>query len=357
MRKLVIIQTVVPDYRKGFFKKLEDTLGAHFKLYAGTYYFEKSVKSDHTISHTPLRNIYLFKSKFLFQRGVLKFVKSDELLVLELNPRILSNWLLLLVRALLNKKTVLWGHAWPRKGRFAKSDAVRHLMRTLASSIVVYTKKQQRELKTKMPNKTIYAAPNALLTKSQMVAVTNDPYHLMYVGRLTKAKKIMFLVEAFKETLEQLPEHVQLLIVGDGEEKEPLRSYITNQKIGHRVQLLGHIHHYDTLQELYASTLFSVSPGYVGLSITQSLGFGVPMIVSRNENHSPEIEAVVEEENAIFFETDGIDSFRESILNIYKNRDSWISKRNVISSRCAENYSVEAMAQVFIDITLKDNII
>ena len=49
MKNLVIIQTVVPDYRKGFFNAIENALDQHFELYGGDFYFEKSVKSDCTI--------------------------------------------------------------------------------------------------------------------------------------------------------------------------------------------------------------------------------------------------------------------------------------------------------------------
>ena len=78
MKNLVIIQTVVPDYRKGFFNAIENALDQHFELYGGDFYFEKSVKSDCKI---PKKNIFL---KFTF--GILCFMfslkkKLDNLLI------------------------------------------------------------------------------------------------------------------------------------------------------------------------------------------------------------------------------------------------------------------------------------
>ena len=346
-KKLIIIQTAVPDYRKGFFKALRDNLGDNFELYSGSHYFEKSIQSDETIPHKKTKNSYLFNARFLIQFEVIKLLTSNNLLVLELNPRIISNWILLIGRKIVGKQTILWGHAWPRQGKNASTDSLRQLMRKLASSIVVYTDKQRVELQERMPHKTILAAPNALLNKSQMGATTGNPKHLIYVGRLTESKKALFLAKAFSNSLDYIPDDVQLLIIGDGEEKAVLESFVKENSLSHRIQLLGHISDEGRLRELYGTSYFSISPGYVGLSIIQSFGFGVPMIVSRDENHSPEIEAVLDGENAIFFETDSELSFRESVVKVYANTDEWLSKRDKLATSCAENYSVEAMAQVF----------
>ena len=74
------------------------------------------------------------------------------------------------------------------------------------------------------------------------------------------------------------------------------------------------------------------------------------MLISRTENHSPEIEAATEGENALFFETDKEVSFRESLLAIHKSNEDWMIKRESIVAFCKEEYSVEAMAGVFINL-------
>ena len=352
--KLTILQTVLPDYRGRFFEHIRDTLGSRFELYGGSYYFESSVKTDNTIIHHSVTNVYLLGGKFLWQRGIKHLVQEEGLLVLEMNPRIISNWYLLLRRKWSKKETVLWGHAWPRNGKDSKSDLLRQQMRKLVNSIVVYTKQQQQELQFKMSKKLIYAAPNALISKNEMVPVSENPRNLIYVGRLTKAKKVLFLVKAFSAIVEYLPEDVQLLVVGEGEEKEEISSYIKEQRLESRVQLLGHIYDQHVLKGLYANSIMSVSPGYVGLSITQSFGFGVPMLISKGEPHSPEIEAAIDGENALFYDSDDIDSFRESVLSIFSSRDEWIKSRSSISKFCVERYTVEVMAQVFINLVAKD---
>lgn len=352
---LIILQTVLPDYRKGFFGEVKKKLGSKFELYAGSSYFNESIKTDKSIEHYTIKNKYLLGRKLLWQKGISKLIKKNEILVLELNPRIISNWWLLVRRKFTGKETVLWGHAWPRKGPKSATDIVRNMMRKLSSSIIVYTNQQQMELKNKMPNKHIVAAPNALFSKAQMsFDINNDPSDILYVGRLVKEKKPLFLAKAFAKTLDNLPAEVNLNIVGDGEEKETIIKYIKNNSLSNRIKLLGHINDYSKLQKLYKHSICSVSPGYVGLSITQSFGFGVPMLISKNENHSPEIEAAVEGLNSVFFDTDDILSFRESLIEMFNNNIEWINKRAAICEYCKQNYSIEAMANVFCKLVSND---
>jgi glycosyltransferase involved in cell wall biosynthesis len=297
MSKLVILQTVVPDYRKRVFEGVYQKLGQDFILYAGDRYFEGSVQTDYSVKNlTLIKNHYLFNNKVLFQTGMWKEVLSTACVIQELNPRILSNWLILLIRIILNKKVILWGHAWPRSGKDSKSDMIRNLMRRMADEIIVYTESQAEELRHKMVGKTIMAAPNSLYSKSEMrplILEDGEVNNFIYVGRLTALKKVDFLVRSFITSIPQLPENCSLLIVGDGELKQELVDLVYENDVSERVKLLGHIGDLENLRSLYASSIASISPGYVGLSITQSFGFGVPMIISKNENHSPEIEAAV----------------------------------------------------------------
>lgn len=348
-QRLTILQTAIPDYRGGFFGVIREQLGERFSLYGGSEYFESSVKTDQKIGHIPIVNNYFLGRRFLWQKGVTHLIHEKGLVVLEMNPRILSNWFLLLSRKRKKLPTVLWGHAWPRSGQDSKTDKLRHQMRKLADSIIVYTKQQAVELKQKMPAKEITAAPNALFfEKDMMPAFDENASNIIYVGRLTETKKPLFLVKAFAASINAFSQNTELLIVGDGEEREKLENYVSSKNLSRRVKILGHISDFQKLKELYASSFMSVSPGYIGLSVTQSFAFGVPMLISKDEPHSPEIEMVVEHENALFYKTDDIESFKEKAFDIFESKEFWLNKRAEISTHCRENYTVELMAEVFI---------
>ena len=108
MKTLILLQTAAPDYRKKVFQSIRENLGENFTLYSGSTSFEKSIKTDETINFLkPVKNHYFFIRKVLFQTGMWQDCLQCDVLILELNPRIISNWLLLIFRKTLLKKSVL----------------------------------------------------------------------------------------------------------------------------------------------------------------------------------------------------------------------------------------------------------
>ena len=362
MSKLVILQTVVPDYRVGFFSFLKQKLGDSLAVFSGQRYFEPSVGSSQALNFLrKTKNHFFLGRRILFQSGMWNKALSADVLVMELNPRIVSNWILLLLRLPSSKRTVLWGHAWSRSGPDSKSEILRGAMRNLADEIIVYTDSERQGLERKMKDKRIHAAPNAIYAGSEMQPVMESSEAIskvICVGRMTKKKKPMLLLRSFLSALDRLPPDAGLIFVGEGEQRNDLERYFKKRASGasasdtrpERVRFLGHISDYGDLKGLYASSLVSVSPGYAGLSLIQSLGFGVPVLVSNNEKHSPEIEAVEEGLNAVFFDTDDSRDLSSKIVDIFENKALWIRKREEISDRCRSSYSLESMAQPFLNL-------
>ncbi len=352
MKKLIMIHTVTPDYRAVFFNNIYDSLQARFELYSGDFYFEPTVVSDEKIKRERIKNVFLFNRKLLFQKGIWHLIFRNDVVILELNPRIISNWIFIFVRCFLNKETYTWGHAWGRKGINNNTDFLRNFMRNLSDGVIVYTNRQKSELQQKMPQKKVFSAPNSLFSRSKMILSkdNNVRKNIISVGRLIPRKKIVFLVESFIKGIEKLPIDTNLIIVGDGDEKEEIEKIVNKHNVGHRIKLTGHISDYKELKELYSKAYFSVSSGYVGLSVTQSFGFGVPMLISKDENHSPEIEAVIAGKNAVFFKTDCSEDFVSKTIQVFEESNYWNTERKNIIEFCKKKYSSEAMAKVFIDL-------
>ncbi|WP_405370092.1 glycosyltransferase family 4 protein [Nonlabens sp. Asnod2-A12] len=348
---MIIFQNLIPTYRVNFFEYLRSKPEDKITIFSGQDSFDQTVVADKNfIVNHELKNSYLFKRKLLIYRGIWYTLFKVEVLIFELNPRNITAWIFLIIRKFFNLKTVLWGHAWSRSGKNSKSEFLRHFMRTLATSIITYTESQAEELKGKMTKKDIKSSSNAIYFKHQMSTdISTDKKNIIYVGRLVVEKKIRFLYLTFKEILPELPDDVNLVIIGSGPEKEFLERDILKEKLHNRVALIEPLFTYDDLKKYYDNSLVSVSPGYVGLNIIQSFSFGVPMVFSRSESHSPEIEAAIENLNSISFETDSIKDFKECLLNIYLNKNYWINRREEILVECKNKYSIERMAQPFLD--------
>ena len=352
-KKYIILQTVAPDYRSKFYNFLSNHLGQKFSILAGSEYFQKTIKTDENIAgYVKIINFYLFNRAILFQYGMWRAAIGAQVLIVELNPRIISNWILLIFRKIIRKKTIVWGHLWSRKGKTSPTNILRKIMRLISDKTIVYTLSQMRELELAEPSISVDYAPNAIYQKdettSPLLRPESEINNLIYVGRLVPSKKPMLLLKAFHNSIMELAPEVKLYIIGEGPEKQKIQDYCKTHQLLDRVYTPGHLNDYNALSEFYSSSIFSISPGYVGLSITQSLWFGVPMLISKQENHSPEIELAKEEFNALYFDSDNERDLKEKIISIFNNRSKWYNRRDQISQNCTERYSIEAMAGAFI---------
>jgi glycosyltransferase involved in cell wall biosynthesis len=347
---VVVVQTVVPDYRERFIALLQETLGARLRLYAGDADFAVSIETSAAIERLRVRNRFLFGRRLLWQTGTVRVAVGADVAVLVLNPRILSAWAALLLRRLRGRRTLLWGHAWPRQGRASRSDAVRGLMRKLGDTLVVYTEAQARELRERMPEADVVAAPNALYLQAEIAPAVPSaaPRDFVCVGRLVPAKKADLLLAAFALAVEQLPTDVRLVFVGDGPLRGSLETRAATLRMGDRVVFEGHRGTIAELRPLYGDAIASVSPGYVGLSLIQSIGFGVPMLVARDEPHSPEIAAAIEGENVRYFASDSPSELASLLVSVAEERAAWLARREQISRWTRANYSVEVMVAAIV---------
>lgn len=351
MNKIVLTQTVVSDYRHEFLRGVSALLGDSFTLLAGDEYFYSSVKTKLPVDIAcgKLHNVYMVGRRFLFQVGGIRQALRARVAIFELNPRILSVWIVLLARYVLRRPTVLWGHAWPRNGRGTRSDILRGIMRRRASVVLVYTESQVIELMDHDPSLRVIAAPNALYRSQDMVAVRHGARRgFIYVGRLVADKRVSLLVRAMAKYVEKNGASTKLHIVGDGPEREALIRLVDELGVTASVVFYGHVGSLEVLREIYAHSLAAISPGYVGLSITQSLGFGVPMIIADKENHSPEIEAAYEGENCLFFRAGDDDDLSQKMKDMLTNHWYWVERSESISANCRTKYSAETMSSRFV---------
>jgi glycosyltransferase involved in cell wall biosynthesis len=347
---VVVVETALPDYRVRFFELLSQRLGSRLLVIAGPEHFAPGVRSVDAFPYVRAENRFLLGRRLLWQRGVLGAAVPADVAVLPINPRILTTWITLLARHMRGRRTVLWGHAWPRRGRESGSDRLRGIMRRLASNLVVYTEKEVRELRERTPTLDVVAAPNALYLERELdpEPYSRPPHDFVCVGRLTPAKKPGLLLEAFRLAAPDLPPDVQLAFVGDGELRNELEARANGSGLSERIRFLGHISDVRELAFVYSDAIAAVSPGYVGLSLTQTLGFGVPMLIARDEPHAPEIEAALEGINCVFFESDSPPALSAALVEIAREREEWLARRESIAELVRSRYTIEGMVASFL---------
>jgi glycosyltransferase involved in cell wall biosynthesis len=347
--KVVVLQTVSTDYRQALWRALAALTGGDVLILAGARYFDPTIATRHEVGSPLMKvhNRYLFGRRLLAQRVPLRLLLSAETVIAELNPRILTTWGVVAARRVLGRRTVLWGHACSRHGPLSTADQVRQVMRHLAHTVVVYTDREQAALARRMPTKDVVVAPNGLLPRADMMprAPSDSVRDFIYVGRLVAQKRPDLLVEAYLRARDRLPATARLLIVGSGPLRESLEQVVIAAGATERVRFFGHVSQLTELRAVYATALASVSPGYVGLSITQSLAFGVPMIIADREPHSPEIEAAEPNFNCVLFAAGSSASLADAIVALHRDAGRWLQRAPAISEAARARYAAETTAE------------
>lgn len=334
--RVLLVQTCMPDYRQQFVAEMERRVGRGLRILVGTDHFDGTSSSDvdgQSVSVAD-RNIFLLDRRLLWQRGVVRPGLGPAAVVIELNPRILSSLVLLALRRLLCRRTVVWGHAHSRGG----GGALRGLMRRVADAVVVYTETERREL----AGSSVFAAPNAVYPAASMRPLPEGT-DLVWIGRMVAAKKPELAVRGFAAAVDRLPRRSRLVMAGDGPQRPVVRQLVGQLGLGDRVRLPGHVSP-DRVENVFAGVAATVCTGYVGLNLIQSLGFGVPVLYAQNEPHSPEIEAATAA-NSISFASDDPAALADAMVAVF---DGQAPDRERIAAECRAAYSVEAMVDGFL---------
>jgi glycosyltransferase involved in cell wall biosynthesis len=137
---------------------------------------------------------------------------------------------------------------------------------------------------------------------------------ILFVGSFDYRKRNDILVKAFSQILADIPNDIKLCFVGDGIEKEKIELLVSELGILSRVEFLGRVNDPEKLSEIYQEAIFTVSYGQAGLSVLQSLGFGVPYITSLKAISGGEISNIQQGLNGYF--CDDFNSFKMYMVKL-----------------------------------------
>lgn len=339
----ILYTAVLPRYRQACMEVLAGELGSSFRAFAGQRHLDDTVRTDITDDlYSTVTNRGFFGRRVLLQTGHWRPVLAAQTAVLDLNPRSVTVWILLLLRRSLGRRTLLWGHLYPQRGAEYKTAGLRRLMRFLSSGTVLYGYDSKVPALRDSPQDPVWVAPNALYRACDLWAGEGaNAADVLYVGRLEAAKKVDRLLTAYASSgLAQ--QGTRLAIVGQGTQRTELVEQAGVLGISDMVDFIGSTYDTDRLRAIYSGAVCSVSPGYAGLSLTQSIGFGVPVLVSRREPHSPEIELAAT--GAVtFFDTDDNADFALQLRNMVRDRPS-ATTSEYWRAYVRRRYSAEAMS-------------
>ncbi|RAX17031.1 glycosyltransferase [Pseudarthrobacter sp. AG30] len=338
----VLYLAVLPKYRTECMRILSDRLGDALRLFVSPAHLDSSVRTgipESMYTTVPIKRI--LGNRAFVQTGHWRTALAAGTTILDLNPRSVTAWSVLLSRRLLRRRTLVWGHIHPQAGPSSSTAFLRRGMRKLADGTISYTYRDAEKAVNDIPGSTVWVAPNSLYRAEDIKPAEGcEKNSVIYVGRFAPTKKVRLLIEAFAIAVRSEPE-IRLTLIGGGEELSLLKGMVARLGISEQVAFPGWIDDLSSLREYYSTAFCSASPGFAGLGLTQSLGFGVPMLVAEDEPHSPEIE--LEASGGVaFFQSDTPDSLAQAILSAWEKRAQ--APQAHLSEYVESRYSAEAMA-------------
>lgn len=164
---------------------------------------------------------------------------------------------------------------------------------------------------------------NVLMSMLEQAADPPDvePVHnqIMYVGRLAKEKGLPYLLHAFAELSEDVKD-AQLVLIGDGPERERLQRLAAEQGIRNKTIFEGSVS-YDTLPERYCRASIVVLPSLhesFGRVIVEAFGFGTPVVSSDAEGP---VELIEDGQTGLLVPRADTNALAEAITELLTNEE------------------------------------
>lgn len=309
--KVAIVYHFLPHYRRPVTSALDQSPEASFVFYASDEAMEGIVPLD----ASQLRNFesapFRFFGPLMWQPKAISAAlhrPAFDAIIFLANPHFLSTWVAALVARLRGIPVLFWGHGWLKPEPWHKR-LIRNLFFRLANRIMVYAERGARlgveagypaERIAVIHNSLDVAAADEIFAKIESGALnTIEPRNffanpdrplIICTARLTRLCRFDLLIAA-AQTLAAKGSPINILLVGDGPEAQPLAELA--QKCGVDVHFMGALYDETILGQLIYKSDLTVSPGKIGLTAMHSLMYGTPAITHDNlDDQMPEVEAL-----------------------------------------------------------------
>lgn len=330
MKKLCLVFNSPSHYREYIYRAIDSE-------YDCDWYFGALRTGIREMDVTKLSRVKRFKSigmgdVVFWNVGMINllFKKKYHNYLMIAETRCINSWIFWLIAFCFfpNKKYYIWTHGlYGKESRLITKMKV-WLYRHVSGIFVYGNYARGLIIKKGVPDEKVYVIHNSLnydmhrtlrdrlqLSSIYREHFGNQNHVILFIGRLTKVKQLNLLLESMAE-LKKQKEFYNLVIIGDGIEKENLDTMATQLDIKNQVWFYGSCYDERINAELIYNADLCVSPGNVGLTAIHAMSFGTP-VISHNDFkwQMPEFEAIHPRQTGDFFERQNANSLKETIHN------------------------------------------
>lgn len=179
-----------------------------------------------------------------------------------------------------------------------------------------------------------------------------EKFTFVSVGRLVDVKNHKLLIDAFSKAAQQESkiQSAQLLIVGDGPNRQILETQIKDLNLSDSIKLLGNSN--DIPGILNRANVFVLSSKYEAMPMTalEAMACRLPVI-------APDVGGVSfileNEDNGLLIESESLDALANALISAINNTQKFEAMGMKGLQRVEKNFSVEAMTDAYFSLYQK----
>lgn len=368
---LIAHQSTIPHYRVAFYEAVErlrprwwEFIVMYDKEEASNFFYMSSDVKNFTfrVKETKSYTLDILGRRLIFQTFPFTSWHYDLLVV----GNAMNNvaYPLSFIRKVLGKHIAYWGHGrdvFTAKKSLLKrtTDGLKMGLSNLADGFFAYTEGVKKYLvqggvdpikifplyntinieEKRAEYEELFSSREILRMKMGL----DSKKVLLFVGRLTKERRLEFILDAYKYLL-SFDNSYKLFLIGGGN-KRVVEEF--EKKCGKEfVEALGVVPDEDIAKYYLVSDLF-VYPGSVGLAPLQALCYNLIPVVIDSDVHSPEFEYLNENNSVILPKDTEAIEYANVIENLLNNREQLTKLRSLVWNSI-KHLTIENMAQNFI---------
>lgn len=347
--RLGLQQRVLPAYRAAFFERLAAVCEGGLSVFAGEARPGESIAAAETLEDAEWvrgRNRHWLAGPIYFcsQPGLVTWIEGAGLdaLVLEANPRYLSNWRARRRARSHGMPVVGWGLGAP-PAPWPWAAWRRRYLAGFDSLIAYSSLGAEQYRKAGFSPERVAVAVNASRAAPTGEVAPSDgdgPLRVLFVGRLQARKRVDLLLEACAAA--QIP--VRLTVVGDGPVREILESQARQMFPG--ASFLGHLEG-APLEAAYRKADLLVLPGTGGLAVQEAMAHQLPVVVGKGDGSQTDM---VRPENGWCLTKVDADNLRR-ILELAASDRNRLNRMGEESLRIVrDEVNIDRMVEVFVQV-------
>lgn len=339
MLKVLILYNKIFHYRIPIWNCLAEKCDLTVTYSDGDGKIPNGIECKFKIKHLPKRKI----GKFVIQKDNIRQLSKQYDAVIAYGD---IAWLKYSTLPWFNKTKVIY-HTLGVSASYSKGydenkgwDKIRKFFYSKADALAFYTQYPIEKYSSMgIAKEKMFEAPNTVAVAP--IVSDSEKNTIIFMGTLYKEKGIQLLLDAYLNLKNkyQLP---ILNIIGEGPDFNDIKQWIEFNNMHNLIQLKGAIYNIDEKAKYFAEALACISPKQAGLTVLESMGYGVPFITSKDAITGGEIFNVHNNIDGIIMNKE--EELDTIIKDISLNKEKYIKMGTLAQKFYNENRTPQHMA-------------